>query len=78
MRKRIRKKKFLEKQKKYCHPEEPSMYRCSKCGWDAVEADPDLEMGRILWQRGGFYDLDFCVEYQCPICKTTFCFEDGP
>lgn len=77
MNKRIQKKKILQKHRKYCHPEKISTYQCPKCGWDSAEADPDLEMGRILWQCGGLYDLEFCVEYICPVCRTVFSYEDG-
>lgn len=48
-----------------------------KCGWDSLSADDECRMGKTLWQRGGFYDFEFEVEYKCPVCGNVFSYVDG-
>lgn len=77
MNKRQRKKSNKNFHKQFCCRVIKESNQCPKCGWDAVMADPDLQLGRILWRRGGFYDLEFEVEYKCPVCGTVFSYMDG-
>lgn len=76
MNKRQKKKNIKNFHKQFCHKIAGSD-QCPKCGWDAVLADPDLQMGSVLWRRGGFYDLEFEVGYKCPVCGTEFSYLDG-
>lgn len=88
MNQRIKKKKFKEYHKQFCHTSHEydlgwtkdkysNDTQCPKCGWDSLDADENLEMGTILWKRGGFYDYSFEVEYKCPLCRTIFSYIDG-
>ena len=88
MNKSIRKKKFKQFQRIFCHEgyayqqgwtknKYSDEWQCPKCGWDSLDSDPNCEMGKILWQHGGFYDYEFEVEYKCPVCGTTFSYMDG-
>jgi hypothetical protein len=88
MNKRIIKKKFKMYHRGFCHVSydyerglttnkysEP--YQCPNCGWDSLNADEDLGLGKILWSSGGFYDYEFEIEYKCPCCNTVFNYVDG-
>lgn len=87
MNKRIAKKKRKHYHKQFCHEgyaytqgwteKKYSDYQCEKCGWDSLEADEDMRLGHILWSHGGFYDLEFEVEYKCPVCGNVFRYFDG-
>ena len=78
MNKRIRKKRFKNYHKRFCHPSDKRYsWQCPKCGWDSLEADENCSLGRILWQRGGFTDYEFEIEYKCPVCGTIFSYVDG-
>lgn len=81
MNKRIKKKKFKQFQKQFCEPpfyeKGYAEWQCKKCGWDSLSADDECKMGKILWQRGGFYDYGFEVEYKCPVCGSIFSYVDG-
>lgn len=88
MNKRIKKKKFKQYHKQFCHESydyqqgwtkrKYAHYQCPKCGWDSLEADSDdMGMAKILWTTGGFYDYKFEAEYKCPVCGTVFSFIDG-
>lgn len=52
-------------------------WQCPKCGWDTLEADEEMAMGKILWSRGDFYDYEFEIEYKCPVCGTVFSYCEG-
>lgn len=81
MNRRIEKKKFKQYHKQFCHDKREKgfleSWQCPKCGWDTLEADEEMEMGKIIWERGGFYDYEFEAEYKCPVCGTVFSFCDG-
>ncbi len=88
MNKRIKKKKFKQYHKQFCHEsfayrqgwtsnKYSEVYQCIECGWDSLEADEDMKLGHILWSTGGFYDLEFEVEYKCPVCGNIFRYCDG-
>lgn len=87
MNKRIRKKKFKQYHKQFCHLDigyeqgwskrKFDSYQCPKCGWDSLDADEEMKLGKLLWQTGGFYDYSFEVEYKCPCCGTIFSYIDG-
>ena len=88
MRARQKKKNFKNYHRQFCHTSweyeqgySKNKYsestQCPNCGWDSLMADENLEMGKILWSHGGFYDHEFEVEYRCPLCGTTFSYVDG-
>lgn len=87
MNKRIKKKKIKQYNQLFCHLSYEYLhnmsrnkycsYQCPNCGWDALEADEELKMGKVLWQTGDFYDYSFEVEYKCPCCGTVFSYIDG-
>lgn len=84
MNKRIKKKKIKRFHRRFCSPPfydgkryRYQEYQCDRCGWDSLDADPDCQFGKILWQSGGFYDLEFEVEYKCPVCGNVFSYMDG-
>lgn len=88
MNKRIKKKLYKKYHRKFCHVSWDYLHgyaktqysdsnQCPKCGWDALEADPDLKSAKILWSRGSFTDYEFEAEYKCPLCGTVFRYRDG-
>ena len=87
MNKRIKKKRRKQYHKQFCHESFEYQHgyskrkyaadQCPKCGWDSDQADTEYQMARILWRRGGFFDMQFEAEYTCPVCNTVFSFIDG-
>lgn len=90
MNRRIKKKRFKMYHKQFCHPswhykmglvkrpkDQLDPYQCPKCCWDSLDADEDLELGRILWWYNGYEGSSFEIEYKCPVCGTVFSYEDG-
>lgn len=77
MNKRQKKKRWKEYHKQFCRKDTKYDWCCPNCGWDSLDADEEIHMGRIVWQYGSFYDYSFEVEYKCPVCGTVFSYVDG-
>ena len=89
MNKRIKKKKYKQYHRQFCHvsyaykqrwtkDKYSDSYQCPKCGWDSLDADSaNMKMAKILWNHGSFYDYEFEAEYKCPVCGTIFSYVDG-